>query len=245
MKRKVSKKFQESVVKCGHTYGKKETLLNLATSRYQLNRPTNVGEIMRLIRECQPTSLEEWELWYFKNATTKSKDPLRITRESIAELGERLFAKLTEIVIPEMREAINTITREDCIDYIFNLVIRRTYDGYLTEKSVVTDKLQSLFPEVEFMESDPELDHAGDIDYVAYVGKHQLGIQVKPITVDSNFAGYSISARMQKSFDEFTARYGGKVFIVKSKHEGDSKVIANKEVIKEIAAEIERLKALK
>lgn len=107
------------------------------------------------------------------------------------------------------------------------------------------DCLQELFPDVEFVECIPEFEFCVDVDYTATIGDHLLGIQVKPFTADANSGGYSISARMQRSFDEFTARYGGKVFIVKSKHEGSSKMIANKEVIKEIAAEIDRLKALK
>jgi len=244
MKREKKPKLEDSVQKCGHSYGKKETLLNLAINRFQLNRPASVGEIMRLIRDCQPKSLGEWDAWYFENAKTKSRTPVRMTRESIREIGERLYAKLEEFVIPEMKEAIATITEADCIDYVYNLVILRTYDGYVTEKSVVTDKLAAKFPDVEFKESDSELDHAGDVDYIAIVGKYQFGIQVKPITVDTGIASYSISSRMQKSFDAFTKKYGGKVFVVKSKKEGDSKVIVNKDVIAEIESEIKRLKEL-
>lgn len=244
MKKLKRVKFEDQVKKYGHSYGKKETLLNLAINRFQLNRPPCVGEIMRLIRECQPQSFDEWDAWYFENAMTNGKSPVKITRDSIREIGERLYAKLEEFVIPEMKEAISSITEADCVDYVYNLVIRRTYDGYITEKSVVTDKLASKFPDIEFKESTPELDHAGDIDYVAVVGKYQFGIQVKPITVDTSMASYSISSRMQKSFDAFTKKYGGKVFIVKSKKEDGTKTIVNKEVIAEIEAEINRLKAL-
>lgn len=94
--------------------------------------------------------------------------------------------------------------------------------------------------DVEFEETDPELDHAGDIDYIAKVGKFQFGIQIKPITANANFGGYSLSERMKKSFEDFTERYGGKVFIVYSQKE----VIANTEVIEEIEKEIKRLKSL-
>jgi hypothetical protein len=30
---------------------------------------------MALIRECQPKTIEEWEKWYFENATTDGKAP--------------------------------------------------------------------------------------------------------------------------------------------------------------------------
>lgn len=75
---------------------------------------------------------------------------------------------------------------QDCKDYIFNLTINRTYDGYIREKSVVNDGLAKLFPDIVFEESDPELDHAGDIDYIAKVGEKTFGIQIKPITAKAN-----------------------------------------------------------
>ena len=145
---------------------------------------------------------------------------------------------MTELVIPQIQEAINNITRQDCINYVYNLTINRTYDGYQREKSVVNDGLAKIFKDVEFMESDPELDHAGDIDYVAKVGNYQFGIQIKPVTANANFGGYSLSERMKASFEDFTEKFGGNVFIVYSL---DGK-IANQEVIKSIADEIQRLK---
>jgi len=218
--------------------GKKEFLLNHACQLYQLTRPNKVGAVMNLIRQCQPTSIDEWENWYFENAKTEGNTPVRISRESLLELGERLYTKMTELVIPQIQEAINNITRQDCIDYVYNLTINRTYDGYQREKSVVNDGLAKIFKNVEFMESDPELDHAGDIDYVAKVGKYQFGIQIKPVTANANFGGYSLSERMKASFDDFTEKFGGNVFIVYSL---DGK-IANKEVIESISDEIKRLR---
>ena len=218
--------------------GKKEFLLNHACQLYQLTRPNKVGAVMNLIRQCQPKSIEEWESWYFDNAKTESKTPIRISKESLLELGERLYTKMTELVIPQIQEAINNITRQDCIDYVYNLTINRTYDGYQREKSVVNDGLAKIFKDVEFMESDPELDHAGDVDYVAKVGKYLFGIQIKPVTATANIGGYSLSERMKASFEDFTEKFGGNVFVVYSL---DGK-IANQEVIESIADEIKRLR---
>ncbi len=220
--------------------GKKEFLLNHACQLYQLTRPNKVGAVMKLIRQCQPSSIEEWENWYFQNAETEGRNPVKISKESLFELGERLYAKMTELVIPQVQEAINNITRQDCLDYVYNLTINRTYDGYQREKSVVNDGLAKIFKDVTFQESDPELDHAGDIDYIAEVGKFQIGIQIKPVTANANFGGYSLSERMKASFENFTDQYGGKVFIVFS---FDGK-IANEEVIDEISNEIKRLRCL-
>lgn len=218
-------------------FGKKERVLNYACQTYQLSRPNKVGAVMALIRECQPNTFEEWEQWYFLNAHTSGKKPTKITNESLRELGERLYAKITEIVIPEWESAFRELTEQDCIDYIYNLTINRTYDGYLREKSVINDGLAKLFPDVVFEESDPELDHAGDIDYVAKVGNASIGIQIKPITASANFGSYSLTERMKASFESFKEQYGGNVFVVFSL-DGE---IANKEVIEQIQLEIERL----
>lgn len=218
-------------------FGKKERVLNYACQTYQLSRPNKVGAVMALIRECQPNSFEEWEQWYFLNAHTSGKKPTKITNESLRELGERLYAKITEIVIPEWESAFRELTEQDCIDYIYNLTINRTYDGYLREKSVINDGLAKLFPYLVFEESDPDLDHAGDIDYVAKVGNASIGIQIKPITASANFGSYSLTERMKASFESFKEQYGGNVFVVFSL-DGE---IANKEVVQQISNEIQRL----
>jgi MjaI restriction endonuclease len=219
-------------------FGKKEKVLNYACQTYQLSRPNKVGTVMALIRECQPKTIEEWENWYFENAYTNSKTPTKITHKSLQEPGERLYEKITGVVIPEWQAAFHQLTMQDCIDYIHNLTINRTFDGFLREKSVVNDGLAKHFPEITFEESDPELDHAGDIDYVAKIGNKAFGIQIKPVTAKANFGNYSPSERMKASFAEFEEKFGGKVFIVFSL-DGE---IANKEIIEEIKKEIERLK---
>jgi len=221
-------------------FGKKEKVLNYTCQTYQLSRPNKVGTVMALIRECQPKTIEEWEQWYFENAHTDGKNAFKITKKSLTDLGIRLHEKITEVVIPEWQEAFRNLTLQDCIDYIHNLTINRTFDGYIREESVDNDGLAKLFPFVKFEESPPELDHAGDIDYLGYVGEKAFGIQIKPVTAKSNFGNYSISERMKASFQDFEADYGGKVFIVFSL-DGE---IANKEVLKEIEKEINRLKKL-
>ncbi len=214
-------------------FGKKEKVLNYACQTYQLSRPNKVGAVMALIRECQPKSIEEWESWYFKKAHTDGKVPVKITKDILRELGERLYVKIKEIVIPEWQEAFSQLTLEDCIGYIYNLTIQRTYDGFIREKSVLTDNLAKQFPKVKFVESDAALDHAGDIDYIGYVGKKALGIQIKPVTAKANFGNYSASERMKASFRDFEEKYGGKVFIIFSVDDE----IKNKDVLKETSVQ--------
>lgn len=154
------------------------------------------------------------------------------------ELGERLYCKLTEIVIPQVKDAIQNLTYEDCIEYIYNLTINRTYDGFITEKSVVHDNLAKHFPDVIFEESDPELDHAGDIDYIGKIEGKAFGLQIKPVTANASLGNYDVSARMEQSFRNFEEQFGGKVFIVYSINDK----IENKEVYQKIEIEIKRLK---
>lgn len=221
-------------------FGKKEKVLNYACQIYQLSRPNKVGAVMPLIRECQPKSIEEWEKWYLENAYTDGKTPAKVTKDVLKELGERLYVKIKEIVIPEWQEAFSQLTLQDCLDYIYNLTVNRTYDGFNREKSVVTGILEKKLPDVKFVESEPELDHAGDIDYLGYVGKKAFGIQIKPVTAKANFGNYSPSERMRASFREFEQKYGGKVFIIFSIDDE----IKNIEVLEEIKKEIAQLKKL-
>lgn len=228
---------KKQTVKYSLDFGKKEKVLNYTCQTYQLSRPNKVGAVMALIRECQPKTFEEWEKWYFENAKTDGKNSFKITKECLTELGSRLYCKITTIVIPEWEEAFKGLTIEDCQQYIYNLTLNRTFDGYIREKSVVNDGLVKHFPNVIFEESSPELDHAGDIDYVGWVGKKAFGIQIKPVTAQSNFGNYSPSERMKASFDDFTTDFGGKVFIIFSL----AGEISNMAILPQIADEINRL----
>lgn len=233
---------EQPIYKYAKSFGKKEKVLNYTSNAYQLTRPSKVGAVMALIRECQPKTFEEWQQYYFENANTKTKVPIKVTKEILIELGERLYEKITEVVIPDWTEAFRQITKQDCYDYVYEVTVRRTYDGFITEKSVINDFLAKIFPEIIFEESDSDLDHSGDVDYIGKVGIKAFGIQIKPITGNANFGNYKLTERMQANFDAFEQKYGGKVFVVFSTKIGNKKEIQNKEVIDEIRLEIIRLK---
>lgn len=233
---------EKPIYKYAKPFGKKEKVLNYTSNAYQLTRPPKVGAVMALIRECQPKTFEEWKNYYFEKAFTKAKIPVKVTKALLNELGERLYGKIIETVIPEWTEAFKQITKQDCYDYIYEVTIPRTFDGFFTEKSVINGFLAKKFPEVIFEESNSDLDHSGDIDYIGKVGNKAFGIQIKPITANSNFGNYNISERMQANFQEFEEKYGGKVFIIFSSKAGNKKEVKNKEILDKIAAEIERLK---
>ena len=194
---------EQPIYKHAKPFGKKEKVLNFTSNAYQLTRPSKVGAVMELIRECQPKTFQEWRQYYFEKAHTKTKLPVKVTQDVLNELGDRLYEKITEVVIPEWTEAFKQITKQDCYDYVYEVTIPRTFDGFLTEKLVINDFLAKQFPEVTFEESDSDLDHAGDVDYIGKVGNKAFGIQIKPVTANSNFGNYNLSERMQANFQEF------------------------------------------
>ncbi len=111
---------------------------------------------------------------------------------------------------------------------------------YIVETSIINDVLAKVFPDIIFEEPD-DLEFVCDIDYIGKVGNKAFGIQIKPITANSNFGNYKPSERMQTNFEDFEEKYGGRVFIVFSTKVNNKKEIQNKNVILEITKEIERL----
>jgi hypothetical protein len=192
---------------------------------------------MELIRECQPESYAEWEAYYFEHAYTKAKQSTKVDEQLLTEIGERLFEKITGTVRPEWERAFESVTLEECVEYVRDVTLRRTFNGYYNEISVVHGNLSKRFPNVRFEESDADLDHAGDIDYLGWVGEQAFGLQIKPVTASYAFGGYSVSDRMRAQFDDFQDQYGGRVFIVYSV----AKEVKNSEVYGSIQEEINRL----
>lgn len=107
----------------------KEFVLNYATNRWQLNFKRNVGPTSDSIRECAPTTLQEWEQYYYSNVRS---------RQHIDQLGESLYQHIANDLPGETRfhpDLLQGITLLDCKDYIHTLVIKRVFDGYSRERS--------------------------------------------------------------------------------------------------------------
>lgn len=206
----------------------KEWILNSTMNRFQLNFKRNVGAVSEEIRKCAPKALGEWEKYYFKNVRPK---------EHIIDLGKKLYVKITEVVTSEVEE----VTEEDCINYICNLVINRTFDGYMTERKTIYGQLQDILG-VKIEPAPDEWDRLFNVDFFIKIkGKH-IGLQIKPAGGVSHIPQIFKERQLQaETHKKFTEKYGGKVFYVISIKEGKNKIIHNKEVIEEIKAEILRL----
>jgi hypothetical protein len=206
----------------------KEWILNSAMNRYQLNFKRNVGAVSEAIRTCAPKRLSDWEEFYFSNIRTE---------EHIVSLGRKLYIKITEVISKEVSE----ITEEDCIQYIRNLVINRTYDGYTTEISTIYGQLEKLLDEK--IEAAPdEWDRKFNVDFYIKVSDHYIGLQIKPVSDVSQIPEIHKERKIQEqSHVKFTSLYGGRVFYVYSKKHNKKKVIHNIDVVDEIKNEIRRL----
>jgi hypothetical protein len=126
---------------------------------------------------------------------------------------------------------------------VINLVINRTFDGYMTEKKTIYEQLQDIL-KVKIEPAPDEWDRLFNVDFFIKIKDKYLGLQIKP-------AGYAFITQIinerknqEATHKKFTAKYGGKVFYIVSVKDGDKKRIYNTEVIEEIRQEIERLQKL-
>lgn len=218
---------------------KRETLLNYGLNRWGLNKAHSVGPTSELIRACFPKTFEEWEKFYFENARQKKRDGLKITREYITDLGKTLYVKLTEVVQSELK----SIQEDECIDYAYNLVLNRTYEGYRTEVDTIYGQLEGILG-IKIHPAPDEWDRKYNVDfYIQPKGsvKKYIGLQIKPISSGKSINDYQWDKMHKVNHDRFTSDFGGKVFFVYSIKSGDKKQVYNTEVVEEIKAEIKRL----
>lgn len=206
----------------------KEWILNSAMNRFQLNFKKNVGAVSEEIRKCAPKTLDDWSQYYFSNVRPK---------EHIEELGRKLYIKISEVICAE----INEVTEDDCINYMYNLVIDRTFDGYMTEIRTIYGQLQQHVG-VEIKPAPDEWDRGYNVDFFIEVNGKYIGLQIKPASCVFHIPQiYKEKDLQSKTHEKFAAKYGGKVFYVISIKENGKKKIYNTKVVAEILEEIKRL----
>ncbi|GBD03770.1 hypothetical protein HRbin19_01067 [bacterium HR19] len=121
-------------------------------------------------------------------------------------------------------------------------MIRRTFDGYQTERKTIYEQLQKILG-VEIKPAPDEWDRVYNVDFYIEVNNKFIGIQIKPSTFE-HAPDYERKWReiYKESHKKFTENFGGRVFIILSVKKDNKKEILNKEVIEEIRKEIEFLK---
>ena len=206
----------------------KEWILNSAMNRFQLNFKRNVGATSESIRQCSPKTVEEWENYYFANVRSK---------EHNIELGKKLYIKITEVISSE----VEAITEQDCIDYMLQLVINRTFDGYWTEIKTIYGQLEhELGYKIE--PAPDKWDRLFNVDFFIRIKESYIGLQIKPVNQGIQLSQiFKEKNLQQKSHEKFESEFGGKVFYIYSSKSNGKKVIMNPEVIEEIRSELSRL----
>jgi hypothetical protein len=189
----------------------KEWILNGANMRWGLNKKNKVGPVAELIRKCSPKTKDEWEYYYYQNVYSK---------EHLEQLGRTLYIKISEVC----RAEIDSIEEQDCIDFVINLVINRTFDGYQSEIQTIYGQLQHELG-VRIIPAPDQWDRGYNIDFYIDIKGKYIGLQIKP-------AGYAYITQIinefqfqKKTHEKFTAQYGGNVFYIISIAEGKKKII--------------------
>ncbi len=220
---------------------KRETLLNYGVSRWGLNKSHSVGTTSELIRRCAPKTYKVWEQFYFENAKEKKQNGIKISRKHLKTLGHTLYLKLSEKVHNEL----TSIKEKECVDYIFNLVLNRTYEGYLTEIETIYGQLESLLGTK--IESAPDnWDRTYNVDFFIKINSKFIGLQIKPISSGQPLNQYQWIEMHKRNHERFQKKFGGKVFFIYSiKSIGGKKRIFNIDVIEEIKKEMRKLKKSK
>ena len=205
----------------------KEWILNASTGRFQFNFKRNVGAVAEEIRKCEPKTLEDWQEYYFSSVYSP---------EHLEDLGRRLYIKITKVIQAE----VHSITEQDCISYIRNLVLNRTFEGYLTEKTTVYERLQKLL-DVAIEPAPDEWDRVYNVDFFIRVADAFIGLQIKPMTFFNTNEYYKWRDIQKSTHEKFQQKFGGAIFTVVSIKQGTEKTIANPEIILEIQQEMARL----
>ena len=216
----------------------KELVLNQAVNRWELNKKRSVGPVSQWIRETAPQKVGDWENSYLQKLAEKLKtDGIDINpNEYLNGLGQKLYIKITEVIHAEIEE----VTEDDCINYIRNLIINRTYDGYQTEITTIYGQLQRFLGET-IQPAPDQWDRGYNVDFFIKINNSYIGLQIKPVTYEQIPDLHKWKNWLGKSHAKFTKKFGGKVLTIFSIKEGKTKKIHNSEIIEEIKSEIARL----
>lgn len=216
----------------------KEWVLNQATNRWGLNKKSSVGPTSQWIRECDPSTVEEWEEGYLKRLSNMlAEKGINLSADQYLQgLGDKLYVKISEVVQSEIEE----VTQEDCKQYIRHLVLNRTFDGYWTEIKTVYGQLAKAL-DIELHAAPDDWDRQYNVDFFTEVNSVPIGFQIKPITYDQKPELHQWKQWLAETHDDFYQTYGGKVFTVFSSGSASEKSIVNPEVIEDIQREIARL----
>lgn len=194
-----------------------ESTLNNYYNRGGYNKPSRIGFMMKMIRELKPLTQEEWQIWYLENVHDE---------QYLIGLAQEMFDS-----IPDHYH----ITLDECLSYIYDVMFRRTFNGFNKEKQALRILRTEISPNVE--EAPETWDTAYFIDFYVYSQTGQLiGIQLKPETFYMGHYQYKVD--IKGKMHAFCQEQNATAFVLKYRvTSGDSQILfSNPEVIEEIKA---------
>lgn len=105
----------------------KEFILNYAYNRWQFNQKRNIGATSDAIRLLKPSTIDEWENYFFDNMCS---------RDRLEFFGKQLYEHISKDLPEENRfhpDLLSSISEQDCVNYVYDVPIRRAYEGYMRE----------------------------------------------------------------------------------------------------------------
>lgn len=171
-----------------------------------------VGNPMELIKQCNPKSLKEFELYYFQTGRlrqeiyeTKGNNIKQYEKKMLDALYGRSYKELLNIAYKMRREAIY-LPIDILYNFVYIKVIDDTYTGYEREEIVITSLINELigykgfFVRHSTMTEDVSM--AIDVE-VCQWGKVVCGIQVKSARfkdINKNSVKYKQTASKKMSY---------------------------------------------
>ena len=124
---------------------------------------------------------------------------------------------------------------------MLNLVINRTFDGYITEIKTIYGQLEKAVNQ-KIEPAPDKWDRLYNVDFFIQIKGKYIGIQIKPVNQGIQLPQIFKEQEIQKeTHQNFEKEFGGKVFYVYSAKNNGKKVIMNMTVIEDIKEEINRL----
>jgi hypothetical protein len=185
-----------------------------------------------MLYQYNPKSIKEWTEVFYNNSVQKKKDGTgkRVDEKYLDLVGDELFRLLNEKIFPLIMQAKEELTIEDCRDFIKDVVIRRSYEGFIAEKDVVSQVEIEFDGDIVF-EKDAEMESI-NIDAFGKSLKYNkiIGLSIKPISFKKQ-DGFSKDESLKKSWEKWERDNNSKIFIVyyTEKKEGQKKIIKDKE----------------
>lgn len=207
----------------------KEYHLNAAVNRFGLNKKRSVGDLMELLSLAMPLTLEEWEEYYYTHGRS---------RDQVAAIGQELSRKLRDVLIHELE----SITEEDCITYMRELLLQKTFEGHRTRfytlRQQILDRTGKLFNFLpEHREDWRFRDHR--IDYYHHDATKDLLIGLKAcpdsMRMSQNMFARQALEEIEATHRQLSDKAAGHFYILYFHGTSEHCTIENPEILDEIA----------